>query len=529
MAKEIIFDTEARNSLKEGVDALANAVKVTLGPQGRNVAISKRRTIPVVTKDGVSVAKSIDLKNPVQNMAVQMIKEVSSKTEAKAGDGTTTATVLAQSIVNEGLKNIVAGRNPMELKRGIDKACELAVAKLKSTVKPVNDDFKVIEQVATVSTNGDVEMGKIITQAMKDVTTQGVITVEESTNLETTVTIKEGMQFDRGYLSTEFAKELDNPLILLYQGKVSNFGSISGILQQAMTAERPILFIAENFEADALKGLAYNARVSNFPLCAIMGPNFGERRKNMMKDIAILTGGTVISEDEGYRLNEVSLNLLGSCEKITIDKNSTTIINGNGDAEEIANQIESIKEDIKRAENEYSEKNQRERLAKLSGGIAVINVGGTSEVEVKEKKDRVDDAVYATRAAVEEGIVPGGGIALVRVYATLNSVEKLSNDQQVGFDIVKEAILEPFKQILRNAGEQPDVILQEVLKKKGDYGYNSRTGKYENLIKTGIIDPAKVTRVALENAASIAGMLLTTECVIVEDEESKNEAANLYA
>ena len=532
MAKEIKFDIEARDLLKKGVDELANAVKVTLGPKGRNVIIEKKFGAPHITKDGVSVAKEIELSDPYQNMGAQIVKEVASKTNDKAGDGTTTATVLAQSIITVGLKNVAAGANPMDLKRGIDKAVAKVVESIKTQAKEVDDDIKKIEQVATISANNDSEIGKLIADAMAKVKKEGVITVEEAKGTNTTVDVVEGMQFDRGYLSPYFVTntekmecEMENPFILIHDKKISNLKDILPLLEASVQAGRPLLIIAEDIDGEALTTLVVNRLRGSLKICAVKAPGFGDRRKEMLQDIAILTGGTVISEEQGIQLASATIEMLGKAEKITVNKDNTTIVNGAGAKEAIAQRVAQIKAQIEATKSDYDREKLQERLAKLAGGVAVLYVGAPSEVEMKEKKDRVDDALSATRAAVEEGIVPGGGVALIRAIDSLNGVTGENDDETTGIEIVKRAIEEPLRQIVANAGKEGAVIVQKVREGKGDYGYNARTDKFENFYEAGVIDPAKVTRVALENAASIAGMLLTTECVISEKKEAAPAAA----
>ncbi len=532
MAKEIKFDIEARDLLKKGVDELANAVKVTLGPKGRNVIIEKKFGAPHITKDGVSVAKEIELSDPYQNMGAQIVKEVASKTNDKAGDGTTTATVLAQSIITVGLKNVAAGANPMDLKRGIDKAVAKVVESIKDQAKEVDDDIKKIEQVATISANNDSEIGKLIADAMAKVKKEGVITVEEAKGTNTTVDVVEGMQFDRGYLSPYFVTntekmecEMENPFILIHDKKISNLKDILPLLEASVQAGRPLLIIAEDIDGEALTTLVVNRLRGSLKICAVKAPGFGDRRKEMLQDIAVLTGGTVISEEQGIQLASATIEMLGKAEKITVNKDNTTIVNGAGAKEAIAQRVAQIKAQIEATKSDYDREKLQERLAKLAGGVAVLYVGAPSEVEMKEKKDRVDDALSATRAAVEEGIVPGGGVALIRAIDSLNDVTGENDDETTGIEIVKRAIEEPLRQIVANAGKEGAVIVQKVREGKGDYGYNARTDKFENFYEAGVIDPAKVTRVALENAASIAGMLLTTECVISEKKEAAPAAA----
>ncbi|MDB4060555.1 chaperonin GroEL [Vicingaceae bacterium] len=530
MAKEITFDIEARNALKIGVDKLANAVKVTLGPKGRNVVIDKKFGAPAVTKDGVTVAKEIELKDPIENMGAQMLKEVASKTADDAGDGTTTATILAQAIVTQGLKNVAAGANPMDLKRGIDKAVKDIVTELKKTSETVGEDSEKIEQVATISANNDSSIGKLIAEAMGKVKKEGVITVEEAKGTETTVEVVEGMQFDRGYLSPYFVTdtekmeaELENPYILIYDKKISQMKDLLPVLEKTAQSGRPLLIIAEDVEGEALATLVVNKIRGSLKIAAVKAPGFGDRRKAMLEDIAILTGGTMISEERGYKLENVDLADLGSCEKITINKDNTTIVNGAGVKDDIKARVNQIKAQVENTTSDYDKEKLQERLAKLAGGVAVLYVGAASEVEMKEKKDRVDDALHATRAAVEEGIVPGGGVALIRAMAALEGKKGLNADETTGIAIVRRAVEEPLRQIVANCGGEGSVVIQKVKEGKGNFGYNARTEVYEDLIKAGVIDPTKVSRVALENAASIAGMLLTTECVISDAEEDNSE------
>ncbi len=526
MAKEIYFDVEAREKLKRGVDALANAVKVTLGPKGRNVVIGKKFGAPQVTKDGVSVAKEIELKDPIENMGAQMVKEVASKTADIAGDGTTTATVLAQAIITTGLKNVAAGANPMDLKRGIDKAVTEIVKNLKSLSKEVGSDNDKIKQIATISANNDEVIGALIAEAMKKVGNDGVITVEEAKGTETEVKTVEGMQFDRGYLSPYFVTntekmivDMDNPQILIYDKKISNMKELLPILEPVAQAGRSLLIIAEDLDGEALATLVVNRIRGSLKVAAVKAPGFGDRRKAMLEDIAILTGGQVISEERGYTLENATLDMLGTAEKIEIDKDNTTIVNGAGNKEDIKARVGQIRAQIESTTSDYDKEKLQERLAKLAGGVAVLYVGAASEIEMKEKKDRVDDALAATRAAVEEGIVPGGGVALIR---SINSLEKLkgeNEDETTGIMIVRRAIEEPLRQIVANCGLEGAVIVETVRNGKDDYGYNARTEVFENLYKAGVIDPTKVTRIAIENAASIASMLLTTECVIADEQE----------
>ena len=528
MAKNIHFNVEARDAMKKGVDALANAVKVTLGPKGRNVVIEKKFGAPAITKDGVSVAKEVELADPIENMGAQMVKEVASKTADQAGDGTTTATVLAQAIITAGLKNVAAGANPMDLKRGIDKAVAAVVNNLKEQSKTVGDDFKKIEQVASISANNDELIGKLIADAMQKVGKDGVITVEEAKGTETEVKTVEGMQFDRGYLSPYFVTntekmeaELENPYILIYDKKISNMKELLPVLEQVVQSGRPLLIIAEEVEGEALATLVVNKIRGSLKIAAVKAPGFGDRRKAMLEDIAILTGGTVISEERGYKLEHADLSFLGQAEKVGIDKDNTTIINGVGSKEDINARIGQIKAQIEATTSDYDREKLQERLAKLSGGVAVLYIGAATEVEMKEKKDRVDDALHATRAAVEEGIVAGGGTAYIRAIAALENLKGENEDQSTGVNIIKRAIEEPLRQIVFNAGGEGSVIVQKVKEGKDDYGYNARSEVFENLISAGVIDPTKVTRVALENAASVASMLLTTEATIVEEKEDK--------
>ncbi len=526
MAKEIKFDNAAREELKKGVDELANAVKVTLGPKGRNVIVDKKFGAPHITKDGVTVAKAVELDDEFQNMGAQLVKEVASKTGDDAGDGTTTATVLAQAIVNVGLKNVAAGANPIDLKRGIDKAVAKVVEGIKAQAQEVGDDMAKIENVARISANNDAEIGKLIADAMGKVKKEGVITIEEAKGTDTTVKVVEGMQFDRGYISPYFVTntekmecEMDNPYILIYDKKISALKDMLPVLEAVAQSGRPLLIIAEDVDSEALATLVVNRLRGSLKICAVKAPGFGDRRKEMLEDIAVLTHGVVISEDKGLKLDMATVEELGSAEKITVDKENTTIVNGNGDKELIAERVAQIKAQIEKTTSDYDREKLQERLAKLAGGVAVLYVGAPSEVEMKEKKDRVDDALSATRAAVAEGIVPGGGVAYIRCVADLENLHGDNDDENTGIQIVKRAIEEPLRQIVANAGLEGAVIVQNVKDGKGDYGYNAHSGKYENFFATGVIDPAKVTRVALENAASIAGMFLTTECVIAEKKE----------
>ena len=526
MAKEIKFNVEARDLLKKGVDELANAVKVTLGPKGRNVILAKKFGAPHITKDGVSVAKEIELENPYENMGAQMVKEVASKTGDNAGDGTTTATVLAQAIISVGLKNVAAGANPMDLKRGIDKAVAKVVESIKAQSQEVGDDNNKIEQVATISANNDNEIGKLIADAMAKVKKEGVITVEEAKGTDTTVEVVEGMQFDRGYLSPYFVTDtekmevvMEKPLVLIHDKKISSLKEILPILEATVQNNRSLLIIAEDVDSEALTALVVNRLRANLRVCAVKAPGFGDRRKEMLQDIAILTGGTVISEEQGLKLDSATLDMLGSAETITINKDNTTIVNGAGNKEAIAARVSQIKVQIEKTTSDYDREKLQERLAKLAGGVAVLYIGAPSEVEMKEKKDRVDDALSATRAAVEEGIVPGGGVAYIRAISAIEGLKGVNDDETTGIEIVKRAIEEPLRQIVANAGKEGAVVVQKVREGEGDFGYNARTDVYENLLTSGVIDPAKVTRVALENAASIAGMMLTTECVIADKKE----------
>lgn len=530
MAKEISFDRDAREKLRSGVDALANAVRVTLGPKGRNVVIQKSFGAPHITKDGVTVAKEIELEDAVENMGAQMVKEVASKTADLAGDGTTTATVLAQAMINAGLKNVTAGANPMDLKRGIDKAVKVVIQDLKNQSEQIGDDFEKIRQVGAISANNDDEIGSLIADAMKRVTKDGVITVEEAKGTDTYVEEVLGMQFDRGYLSPYFVTnaedmtvEYENPLILIHDKKVSNMQDIVPILENVIKSGRPLLIISEDVESQALGVLVVNRLRANLKVVAVKAPGFGDRRKAMLEDIAVLTGGTVISDEKGYKLENTTLDQLGQCEKIVIDKDNTTIVNGHGDPEQIKARINQIKQQIEVTTSDYDREKLQERLAKLSGGVAVLYVGAPTEVEMKEKKDRVDDALHATRAAVEEGIVAGGGVALVRAIAALDNFTGANEDENIGVQIVRKSLEAPMRIISDNAGMEGSVVLQKVLEGKGSFGYNARTDVFEDLKTAGVIDPTKVTRVAIENAASIAGMVLTTECV-VNDKPEKNAA-----
>ena len=523
MAKDIKFDIDARDALKRGVDALANAVKVTLGPKGRNVVIDKKFGSPTITKDGVTVAKEIELEDAVENMGAQMVKEVASKTADIAGDGTTTATVLAQEIVSTGLKNVAAGANPMDLKRGIDKAVKAVVNELQKQSIEVGDNLNKIEQVASISANNDNTIGSLIAEAMAKVKKEGVITVEEAKGTETTVEVVEGMQFDRGYLSPYFVTnaekmeaELDNPFILIYDKKISNMKDVLPILEQTTQSGRPILIIAEDVDGEALATLVVNKIRGSLKIAAVKAPGFGDRRKAMLEDIAILTGGTVISEERGFKLENTTLEMLGQTDKIVIDKDNTTVVNGKGEKDAITLRVNQIKAQMETTTSDYDREKLQERLAKLAGGVAVLYVGAASEVEMKEKKDRVDDALHATRAAVEEGIVPGGGVALVRAARALNSIKAENEDEKTGVQIITKAIEAPIRQIVANAGGEGAVIVSKIQEGKADFGYNAKTDTFEHMLEAGIIDPTKVTRVAIENAASVAGMLLTTECVLTD-------------
>ena len=530
MAKEILFNIYARDQLKKGIDTLANAVKVTLGPKGRNVIIEKKFGAPHITKDGVTVAKEVELSDAYQNTGAQLVKEVASKTGDDAGDGTTTATVLAQAIVAEGLKNVTAGASPMDIKRGIDKAVAKVVDSIKSQAEKVGDNYDKIEQVASVSANNDPVIGKLIADAMRKVSKDGVITIEEAKGTDTTIGVVEGMQFDRGYLSAYFVTntekmecEMEKPYILIYDKKISNLKDFLPILEPAVQTGRPLLVIAEDVDSEALTTLVVNRLRSQLKICAVKAPGFGDRRKEMLEDIAVLTGGVVISEEKGLKLEQATIEMLGTADKITVSKDNTTIVNGAGDKQNIKERCEQIKAQIAATKSDYDKEKLQERLAKLSGGVAVLYVGAASEVEMKEKKDRVDDALRATRAAIEEGIVPGGGVAYIRALDALEGFKGDNIDETTGVDIIKRAIEEPLRQIVANAGKEGAVVVQKVREGKGDYGYNARTDIYENLHAAGVVDPAKVARVALENAASIAGMFLTTECVIVEKKEDKPE------
>ena len=526
MAKEIIFDTDAREELKKGVDELANAVKVTLGPKGRNVIIEKKYGAPHITKDGVTVAKEIELDDARQNLGAQLVKEVASKTGDDAGDGTTTATVLAQAIVGVGLKNVTAGANPMDLKRGIDKAVATVVAGIKKQSQEVGDNYDKIEQVATISANNDAVIGKLIADAMKKVSKDGVITIEEAKGTDTTIDVVEGMQFDRGYISPYFVTntekmevDMEKPYILIYDKKISNLKELLPILEPAVQSGRPLLIIAEDVDSEALTTLVVNRLRAQLKICAVKAPGFGDRRKEMLEDIAILTGGVVISDERGIQLEHATLEMLGTAERITVTKDNTVIVNGAGQKEAIAARVNQIKSQIAATTSDYDREKLQEKKTKIAGGVAVLYVGAASEVEMKEKKDRVDDALSATRAAIEEGIVPGGGVAYIRSIKDLEGLKGECDDEQTGIEIVKRAIEEPLRQIVFNAGKEGAVVVQKVKEGEGDFGYNARFDRYEALLAAGVVDPAKVARVALENAASIAGMFLTTECVITDKKE----------
>ena len=526
MAKDITYNVDAREALKRGVDQLANAVKVTLGPKGRNVIIDKKYGAPHITKDGVTVAKEIELKDAAENLGAQLVKEVASKTGDQAGDGTTTATVLAQAIVSVGLKNVTAGANPLDLKRGIDKAVTTVVEEIKKNAVVVGNDFDKIEQVATISANNDAEIGKLIADAMRKVSKDGVITIGEAKGMDTTIDVVQGMQFDRGYISPYFVTntetmlaEMDKPYILIYDKKISNLKELLPVLEPAVQSGRPLLIIAEDVDSEALTALVVNRLRAQLKICAVKAPGFGDRRKEMLEDIAILTGGTVISEEKGIQLSQATIEMLGTAETISVSKENTTIVNGAGDKEAIAARIGQIKAQIAATKSTYDKEKLQERLAKLAGGVAQLNVGAASEVEMKEKKDRVDDALSATRAAIEEGIVPGGGVMYIRAQKALEGLKGENEDEQTGIEIVRRAIEEPLRQIVSNAGKEGAVVVDKVRNGEGDYGYNARKDVYENLFEAGVVDPAKVTRVALENAASVAGMFLTTECVIVDHPE----------
>jgi chaperonin GroEL len=533
MAKQLFFDIEARNKMKRGVDILANAVKVTLGPKGRNVVLEKKFGAPSITKDGVTVAKEIELEDPIENMGAQMVKEVASKTADIAGDGTTTATVLAQAIIAEGLKNVAAGANPMDLKRGIDKAVEKVVASLSAQSQTIGNDKNKIEQVASISANNDNNIGKLIAQAFGKVGKEGVITVEEAKGTDTTVEVVEGMQFDRGYISPYFVTnsekmeaELQNPYILIYDKKISAMKDILHILEKVAQSGRPLLIIAEDLEGEALATLVVNKLRGTIKVAAVKAPGFGDRRKEMLQDIAILTKGIVISEEQGYKLEGADLTYLGSAASVTIDKDNTTVVGGKGKKEDIVARTNQIKAQIETTTSDYDKEKLQERLAKLAGGVAVLYIGAATEMEMKEKKDRVDDALHATRAAVEEGIVPGGGIAYIRAIESLEKLKGANEDETTGIAIVKRALEEPLRQIVANSGFEGSIVVQKVKEGKADYGFNARTEVYENLLKAGVIDPTKVTRIALENAASIAGMLLTTECVVADKPKKEEAHAN---
>ena len=526
MAKELMYNIEARDALKRGVDQLADAVKVTLGPKGRNVIIEKKYGAPQITKDGVTVAKEIELPDSRENLGAQLVKEVASKTGDQAGDGTTTATVLAQAIVGVGLKNVTAGANPMDLKRGIDKAVATVVKNIKEQSEVVGNDFDKIEQVATISANNDAEIGKLIADAMRKVSKDGVITIGEAKGMDTTIEVVQGMQFDRGYISPYFVTntetmevEMDKPYVLIHDKKISNLKELLPVLEPAVQSGRPLLIIAEDVDSEALTTLVVNRLRAQLKICAVKAPGFGDRRKEMLEDIAILTGGTVISEEKGIKLEQATLDMLGTAESITVNKDNTTIVNGAGDKEAIAARVAQIKAQIAATKSSYDKEKLQERLAKLAGGVAQLNVGAASEVEMKEKKDRVDDALSATRAAIEEGVVPGGGVAYIRAQEALAGLKGENEDEQTGIEIVRRAIEEPLRQIVANAGKEGAVVVDKVRAGKADFGYNARLDEYQNLKAAGVVDPAKVTRVALENAASIAGMFLTTECVITDKKE----------
>ncbi len=532
MAKDIIFDMKAREALKEGVDQLSNAVKVTLGPKGRNVIIEKSFGSPVITKDGVTVAKEVELNDPIENMGAQMVKEVASKTNDIAGDGTTTATVLAQAIVTTGLKNVTAGANPMDLKRGIDKAVQEVIGSLKAQTQEIGDSNEKTEQVATISANNDHTIGKLIAEAMAKVKKEGVITIEEAKGIETYVDVVEGMQFDRGYISPYFVTDTEkmeavyeNPYILIYDKKISVMKDLLPILEKAAQSGRALIIVAEDIDGEALATLVVNKIRGSLKVAAVKAPGFGDRRKEMLEDIAVLTGGTVISEEKGYKLEDADLSFLGETDKVAIDKDNTTIVNGKGEKVNIDARVNQIKAQIETTSSDYDKEKLQERLAKLAGGVAVIYVGAASEVEMKEKKDRFDDALNATRAAIEEGIIPGGGVAFIRAIEKLETLKAENEDEETGIAIIKRALEEPMRQIVENAGLEGSVIVQKVIDGKGDFGFNARTEVYENLFAAGVIDPTKVTRVALENAASIAGMLLTTECVLAEHKDENAAAA----
>jgi chaperonin GroEL len=534
MSKQLFFNIDARNKMKKGVDTLADAVKVTLGPKGRNVVIDKKFGAPSITKDGVTVAKEIELEDAIENMGAQMVKEVASKTADVAGDGTTTATVLAQAIIGEGLKNVAAGANPMDLKRGIDKAVKAVVENLKTQSQKVGNDNSKIEQVGTISANNDNTIGKLIAEAMAKVGNEGVITVEEAKGTDTTVDVVEGMQFDRGYLSPYFVTntekmqtELQNPYILIYEKKISTLKDILPILESTVQTGRPLLIIAEDVDGEALATLVVNKLRGSLKIAAVKAPGFGDRRKEMLQDLAVLTGGTVISEDQGYKLENATMEYLGQAESITIDKDNTTIVGGKGEKENIVGRVNQIKSQLEASTSDYDKEKMQERLAKLSGGVAVLYVGAATEVEMKEKKDRVDDALHATRAAVEEGIVAGGGVAYIRAIESLDGMKGDNLDETTGIQIVRKSLEAPLRTIVSNAGVEGSIVVNKVREGQGDYGYNARTEVYENLMGAGVIDPTKVSRVALENAASIAGMLLTTECVIADKPEPKTAGASM--
>lgn len=532
MSKKIEFDVEARDGLKKGVDKLADAVKVTLGPKGRNVVIDKQYGSPNVTKDGVTVAKEVEVQDSLENMGAQMVKEVASKTNDNAGDGTTTATVLAQSLISKGLKNVASGANPMDLKKGIDKAVQTVVDELGKIKVEVGDDNEKVQQVASISANNDHDIGKLIAQSMEKVKKEGVITVEEAKSTETYVDIVEGMQFDRGYQSPYFVTdsekmvtELDDPYILLYDKKISNMKDLLPLLEKTSQAGKPLLIISEEVEGEALATLVVNKMRGTLKVAAVKAPGFGDRRKAMLEDIAILTGGTVISEERGYKLENADISFLGQAEKVSIDKDNTTVVNGKGEKEDIDARVNQIKKQIEESDSDYDKEKLQERLAKLAGGVAVLYVGAASEVEMKEKKDRVDDALHATRAAVEEGIVPGGGVSYVRVASALDNVKGENDDQNTGIQIVRKALEEPLRRIVENAGHEGSIVVQKVLEGKDDYGFNAYNEQYENLLEKGVIDPTKVTRIALENAASVASMMLTTECVLADEEDEDSGQA----
>ena len=533
MAKEILYDWDARERLKKGVDSLANAVKVTLGPKGRNVIIDKKYGAPQVTKDGVTVAKEIELKDPIENMGAQMVKEVASKTNDQAGDGTTTATLMAQIMFNTGLKSVTAGANPMDVKKGIDKAVACVVEDLKKRSKIIGDDIQKIEQVATISANNDSFIGKMIAEAMGKVKKEGVITIEEAKGTDTHVKVVEGMQFDRGYISPYFVTDAEkmeavyeNPFILIYDKKISNMKEFLPVLEKVVQTGRPLLIISEDLDSEALATLVVNRLRGSLKIVAVKAPGFGDRRKEMLEDIAILTGGTVISEEKGYKLEDAEIGFLGQAEKITVDKENTTIVSGKGEKSGIDARIGMIKAQIEKTTSDYDREKLQERLAKLAGGVAVIYVGAASEVEMKEKKDRFDDALHATRAAIEEGIIPGGGVSYIRAISALEAIKADNEDEKFGIDIVRRSLEEPLRQIVLNTGHEGSVVVNKVKEGKDDFGFNARTEVYENLLESGVIDPTKVSRVAIENAASIAGMLLTTECVLAEIKEDEPAMPN---